>query len=719
MYFVNRDAATKQLLDIHVHKFSRAETRGGDIWRIPIVDNVSGMGKSTFACHYIRKCREIWKAFSAISRRDAPPDADSIEASLVAIAPESALLTSPTKFQIRFWKTLCACRTVHITFQVANMVPKDAPTRMDYDAAMVSLLKAALEDMFEVPPQSLANPPSKSARFLQAVTKEIGLLFIVLDKIGRPFDDVACSFEVLHQRELFLQFCRAVLFSWLELPNVFFVVVGCADFMSLVQLQPSGSMRELCGWFQFERLRLELLRPAHIATIMKETRSGGGTLTLQNFYRLDGARLMDVAKRLFVTTNGHPRTLAHALSSCRTYESLMHFVEQPLGEEAKCAIRLVVEKYRPGVEFLATVLALSVVLVDSSQQKGAEMIVVDMSECMDNGDSGEPLTLDFIVHKCGIAWEGTLERAALFASAQMTEMLVRITHPFRPYAAVLARLYASGYVPPTYATAFEWVCLKRLQELFVTETSPTVALPEFFEGSAFGTIANVRFNMQCIASPRITDQECPLIVPTLDSPTAAPTAWPTLLLEISTKLRDGPVTIKPEESSASADAILFSRLDSGTPPSTPKRVLTVGLAAKISPGPEFGTDHLLHECEMFNRMFFGVTSTAYDTNVLVVCATSYMNCFMTMFDGGEDQDQQCKAAARTMAELSAELKLPELIQFSHITEIIFLNLTTRNNRAAFYGYETDDEDFGGLEKVLEKKELELEKPNNESKFESE
>ncbi|KAG7377074.1 hypothetical protein PHYPSEUDO_012229 [Phytophthora pseudosyringae] len=49
LFFVNREKATKQFLGIHKSKYNRAKHGGsGDTWMIPLVDKISGLGKTTF-----------------------------------------------------------------------------------------------------------------------------------------------------------------------------------------------------------------------------------------------------------------------------------------------------------------------------------------------------------------------------------------------------------------------------------------------------------------------------------------------------------------------------------------------------------------------------------------------------------------------------------------------------------------------------------------------
>ncbi|GMF54666.1 unnamed protein product [Phytophthora fragariaefolia] len=64
MFFVNRETATEQLLKIHKNNYTRAVNKGGMTWEIPLVDNIFGLGKSTFGQEYIRRCNQKWDNLS-------------------------------------------------------------------------------------------------------------------------------------------------------------------------------------------------------------------------------------------------------------------------------------------------------------------------------------------------------------------------------------------------------------------------------------------------------------------------------------------------------------------------------------------------------------------------------------------------------------------------------------------------------------------------------
>ncbi|KAG2776134.1 hypothetical protein PC116_g5360 [Phytophthora cactorum] len=75
MFFVHGDEATKQLVEIHERNYQRANQGGvGVTWAIPLVDNVFGLGKTTFGGenveHYAiirqrRKLAAFWILYAA------------------------------------------------------------------------------------------------------------------------------------------------------------------------------------------------------------------------------------------------------------------------------------------------------------------------------------------------------------------------------------------------------------------------------------------------------------------------------------------------------------------------------------------------------------------------------------------------------------------------------------------------------------------------------
>ncbi|KAI9328969.1 hypothetical protein BDR26DRAFT_873368 [Obelidium mucronatum] len=214
--FVNRTDAILQLQQIHQAKFKRVFWGSGAEWIIPIADNVTGLGKSAFGRHYIRKSRETWPT---VAERDD------------------------------FQKTLCGCHTVAIEFHSGALLADS------FDVVMIKLLCKALKDKFDTPPAVLSMPPKTARDLLKDLTDDCGPVFIVLDEIGKAF--VSDKLNDFQQRKEFYQFSRWILDGWLSLKNVFFVVLGHASFINSVGHSPTDIDNMGYCSLVFERLNMD------------------------------------------------------------------------------------------------------------------------------------------------------------------------------------------------------------------------------------------------------------------------------------------------------------------------------------------------------------------------------------------------------------------------------------------------------------------------------
>ncbi|KAI8821904.1 hypothetical protein BJ741DRAFT_636976 [Chytriomyces cf. hyalinus JEL632] len=214
MDFVNRTDAVKQLHEIHQSKFYRAVSHVGKEWMIPIAENGFGLGTSEFGRHYIRKSRETW------------PDAATRDT---------------------FQQMLCNCHTIVIEFHNGALLEDT------FNAVMIKLLCMALKDMFLIPPAILSTPPKIVHEFLKNLTEVAGPVFIVLDEIGKAFQNEDNSFDDSQQRDKFISFCDRILDSWFSLKKVFFVVVGHASFLDNVGRGPTNMFHKR---YEFKRLNI-------------------------------------------------------------------------------------------------------------------------------------------------------------------------------------------------------------------------------------------------------------------------------------------------------------------------------------------------------------------------------------------------------------------------------------------------------------------------------
>ncbi|KAI8826504.1 hypothetical protein BJ741DRAFT_714474 [Chytriomyces cf. hyalinus JEL632] len=557
LFFVNRSAAVEQLQKIHGFKFHRATSKVGKEWIIPIADNVIGLGKSDFGRHYIRKSRESW----------------------------------PTATEIgSFEKTLCDCHTVHIEFLEGALL------KTSFDAVMIELLCEALKDMFVVQPAILSKPPKTVNAFLDNLTKVAGPVFIVLDEIGKAFRSEDDSLDDFAQRDQFYSFCRRILDKWLRLKNVFFVVLGRASFLNYVALRPTNAPITPSPYV-FERLNIHLLRPPSIRTIMDRTLiSSTGTDTIADRLELTQQTSEAVAEHLFRQTNGHPRSLLDAFESCHSVDELLQY-HKPLEMNWK-------EFYEKLVLNEATVTRL-LNYVESGD-------TIDLTETTD--DAGKKsVTLDNIASNSFIAWEGTVLKAKLYVHPTVKMYMEDYFMPFREY---LKRIGNMTRVTIYFPTVFEWMFLKRFQEIFFqAPNEPRLALPAFFGTPKFGNYTSVSFSKSVRPIPKITSAGSASA--SLDSDTARPAAWPRLLDSIG----PGPICLKPLSKSASSDAFLIGSAKFGAE----SFVLTVGLAVKNYGTTAFSWSHLSNECFVFNRMFEGAASfldirkSLQRQNILILC----------------------------------------------------------------------------------------------------
>jgi len=177
------------------------------------------------------------------------------------------------------------------------------------------------------PPEILLKLPKTAYEFLKELTKISGPVFIVLDEIGAAFehDDLNNS----QRREKFLSFCTDIIGKWLLLEKVFFVLLGRGSFLSYVGLRPTGISLTPSD-YKFERLNIHLIRSKHIIEILKKTRMvENDEKTIEMHFGLNHEQSTQVADNLFLKTNGHPRSLIHALSSCESFLELMNY-NQPI-----------------------------------------------------------------------------------------------------------------------------------------------------------------------------------------------------------------------------------------------------------------------------------------------------------------------------------------------------------------------------------------------------
>jgi hypothetical protein len=216
MHFGNRDTAIAQLQEVHRSNYNRQKFYVGINWRIPLCDNLLGMGKSEFSQQYINRCRSA--AFMPIEL-------------------------------VNFTESLCSAHTVPICFSKGELADPAV-----FQERTLVILQSTLIPFFEVAPRCLYKYYPTTRLFLAELTREAGPVFIAVDEIGRAFDDG--TKDDVAQQELFLRFCALVLQSWLELPNVFFLVLGQASFLNYIGARRDVFKPQTASPYDFVRLAI-------------------------------------------------------------------------------------------------------------------------------------------------------------------------------------------------------------------------------------------------------------------------------------------------------------------------------------------------------------------------------------------------------------------------------------------------------------------------------
>lgn len=629
MFFVNRDQAVRQLQDWHQLNYARAACLdGGLAWIIPLADHIVGLGKTSFAAHYVHKCQEQWHD---IAQR------------------------TPVQ------KAICESHTIIVRLSPGQL----ARSGVDWNTVITARLKETIGNLSEITPETLmAKDYASPIQLLNDVVSFNGSVFLVLDEIGQAFEEPGLhDFE---RRNLFLRFCDDILDPWLNNSKIFFLLTGRASFLSYVGRRPAV-VPGATSKHEYRRLSLHLLRPRVIAQILKNTYvSRGMPVSLQSYFNIaenveagdDRPSLDTTARHLFEQTNGHPRTLCEALLSCLESKNIMTYTQEPI------QIRWD-DWYLHYCQYKTHLDALFEAMQDE-RIRDLTLTVVDKGK--------KQISLENIASNACLAAEGDFSSSKLFAPKLIWDFWTLCRYNFRGYMQALAKIEPGDDIPIQYADCWESMLIRRFQEMFRDETTPARSSPAFLATPKFGRCEFRLFSEAARLFPKITSQEQRTKPATLDDETAVPEAWKILLAQVDAY---DFMCFRPRPMSASPDAfaVAKAKLDGGVVR------LSVMIAAKnFKPTTYFDDNAYQDELGKANRMFEGSCQDSR-LNVLVIAATNYRNNIQARFEG-----------KKFFAEQNA--------LYSHLHEIIFLDLTTAANRALFFGMDSNDALTSTIERVI-------------------
>jgi hypothetical protein len=648
--FVNRTHAVSELFNLHRCNFATLDNGGaGAEYRFALIDNLRGMGKSTFGRHYISTCR---------SRSDLPmsnkPFVDSLTRARTLTIN---LMCAELSEHIDEGKTRCqdALRDEFV---------KTVSQRITWDEmeGNVDILKIPLSDVH-------------SNSFVQCVErfiKESGSpLFLVLDEIGKAFTRPSLTLE--QQRTNFLKFCSEVLGETLFCRDLYLLLIGNAGFLSLVANRTPTSPESPASAVMLERIGLCMIRKQHIGEILDFThrealdqdkavatygpcqtdatneifaRNGRPLVTLSRFYGLEGDsnKKIRAIDAILKATNGHPRWICTMLRSCETFGDLEAYLpEEGLKDHRVKDWIAGLLNYTRGLEVLFTRVE------DGRTMDLGKKVFTDLEKSC---------TYMQLANWAYLRYEGTIDAARLFASEFINRNLSLLFRPFRAFIEQFDHTLAIRY---KHEANFELCCLKRFQEMFgeAVET-PEKRFPCWFSGTRFGMLRDFRLGTTMGRIPKITERGSGTF-DELAQATAKPDHWPSIrakMLECEL-----PRAFIPADLSASSDVIIMTKAFDGKD----QLLVTIGLAVKCTQSPlalDGANESVAREQELFNRMFVRSSSALSELNVLIICASGgFAGC--------------SNSISSKILELSTS--------YPNVHETILLNLSDMEKRANFFG----------------------------------
>ena len=549
-------------------------------------------------------------------------------------------------FHSEFRNVLRQAHTVHIVIEQGALSDEKM-----FEDKLLTLLQNELRTQFIHPPACLYESYESTRDFLSVLISEVGPVFVALDEIGRAFD--FGDKTDMERRNLFPQFCLLVLQGWFSIPGLFFLVLGRASFMNLVGCRPGNIQISTASPCTFRRLSLQFLRPKSIEEILRKTYAGDKTLF--DYYKLTEDLVEEVALRLFSQTTGNPRFLIQAFTRCRTYEEL----KQSAG-------RFQITNYDEFYNYIIPIKDDVNYLI----QAAASNNVVDLSSMIVSRERS--ISLEIVAKNAFIAWEMDLEAAQLIVSETTTKFFAAYFLPLKDFLDLI--LKNSG-IPLDFPEAFAIMLMKRFQEMFVDKICPKDVLPSFVNTPCLGSLQDLILSTSVRPMPRMMIGGAGR---RLQDTTADWTAWPGLLKEMDAYPL---LCLKPPPKSASPDAIFVGDVNIGSK----NYRYTLGIAAKNFLNTEAIFSMIADECKKFNAMFVG-SDMKCRINILIFCATNYGPELKRSFG----------------SEKFFLVQKRDMEVWKYVNEVIVIDLSSKNNRAEFFGLKTGNPLNQAIELVISK-----------------
>ena len=488
---------------------------------------------------------------------------------------------------------------------------------------------------------------SESAAILAAIILETrNPLFFVLDEIPSAFEKN--EIDVVTRRNMFMNFCKKVLADWFKVKDLYFLLIGRGDIFNIVGNRLNGDPNILTSPFEFTRISLRLIELDNIKKVLTQTLKKDAVdqdeVPLTAYYGVADDELEKTARHVQAVTSGHPRSMLRMFQRCPTKESLWSYSGiEDTGDVDHWKKQLI--PYGVGIRKL-----IHAVFAGTEIDLTQPVLPVEKS-----------ITLVALAEKANIRFEGQIGAARLYAADNVCRLLSTSFSPFREFIS----FYGKHNFKYDHAANFELACMKRFQEMFFVPTSPRSAYPQWFRGTAFGKIDKFGVSPEITKIPKITSTGITSFS-SFNQPTVSPECVPQLVQAMEDM---EPRCFIPLEKSASSDVIIMSEAERNGQ----SWLVTIGLAAKCFSTSVLSETDISKELYLFNRFAQAPKPFTRDrANFLFICNTGPPN------------------TERREKQRSRNFSIVETRNFKNITQAVYLDLSTEELRASFFGLLDDD-----------------------------
>jgi hypothetical protein len=436
MYFVNRDESMKNLLKVHldIHK-RRAQSKAntGPEIKIPLMDSLFGMGKTTFAWNYLALVTRFVENVGQYRHGEgfSEPCLSRIQRALYPDEEEPATRCETDGYIGSLLSELLSARTLYIDCSIAPLFEISSREHSLMMGVRKGLERWGIDVPGEVKWDDCINTIQRQP------------VFIIFDEIGEAFN--VTGVDLIKQRDAFIDFVSQYCLRLSRSTGVHYLLCGKAPFLWNVGMRPEEETAELTrSPGTFSRINLNPIRQEYIGVILEKTYVRGKRLDGALMAKCPELTLERIIEKLYVQTGGHPRCLHKSTLS-----------EDPVNLD-NLSLRLLddvkhaLECFPEGIRHLF------------EMRHGS----IDLTKIFKNhGESSA--TFEYLATRIHAGYGLTLKATQLFLPPAVEGFLMRQFLPFAAYVRDLEKQIKKRYIDK--GRVFEDLMLKWIEATFSAE----------------------------------------------------------------------------------------------------------------------------------------------------------------------------------------------------------------------------------------------------------